>query len=402
VTESARQPVYVFEGFRLDAQRRVLRGTDGEPIPLTPRLFDSLLYFVERAGQLLTKEQLLEDLWPKVIVEEHNLNKTVSELRRVLGEKPGQHRFIVTKPGRGYRFVADVAIESRAALDASAAEPEQSLGKSHNPAPPVKRRALARWSKPALSAIGLSAAAAVFIALQTDFGDGSASAVRSPQPIATAAEKSVAVLPFDDLSADGAQTWLADGLAEQILNSLAQLPELHVTARTSSFQFRDEARDVREIATRLGVANLLEGSVQSVDDKLRVTARLVRAQDGRQLWSNHYEGATDDLFVFQRDVAESVAVALDIVLDESRRTAMFASGTQDVEAFREYQEGWRIYGLVHAGQTQQTLWDANRHFERAMDLDPRFALAAVGRTDAFTHFLVQPPIPFVANSPYSH
>ena len=101
--------MYAFEGFRLDAQRRVLFGTDGQPIPLTPRLFDTLLYFVERAGQLLTKEQLLEALWPNVVVEEHNLNKTVSELRRVLGEKPGEHKFIVTKPGRGYRFVADVA-----------------------------------------------------------------------------------------------------------------------------------------------------------------------------------------------------------------------------------------------------------------------------------------------------
>lgn len=102
----------MFEGFRLDAQRRVLFGSDGQPIALTPRLLDMLLYFVERAGQLLTKEQLLEELWPNVVVEEHNLNKTVSELRRVLGEKPGEHRFIVTKPGRGYRFVAGVSLQA--------------------------------------------------------------------------------------------------------------------------------------------------------------------------------------------------------------------------------------------------------------------------------------------------
>jgi len=110
VTDAARQPIYVFDGFHLDAQRRVLRGADGQPIPLTPRLFDTLLYFVERAGQLLTKEQLMQALWPRVVVEEHNLNKTVSELRRVLGEKPGEHKFIVTKPGHGYRFVADVSV----------------------------------------------------------------------------------------------------------------------------------------------------------------------------------------------------------------------------------------------------------------------------------------------------
>jgi DNA-binding winged helix-turn-helix (wHTH) protein/Tol biopolymer transport system component len=104
--------MYVFEGFRLDAQRRVLSGPDGQPISLTPRVFDALLYFVERPGQLLTKDHLLENLWQNVVVEEHNLNKTVSELRRLLGEKPGEHKFIVTKPGRGYRFVADVSIET--------------------------------------------------------------------------------------------------------------------------------------------------------------------------------------------------------------------------------------------------------------------------------------------------
>jgi DNA-binding winged helix-turn-helix (wHTH) protein/Tol biopolymer transport system component len=102
----------VFEGFRLDGQRRVLFGADGELIPLTPRPFDALLYFVERPGQLLTKKQLLEAIWPRVVVEEQNLNKAISELRRALGEKPGEHRFFVTKPGHGYRFVAKVSIAS--------------------------------------------------------------------------------------------------------------------------------------------------------------------------------------------------------------------------------------------------------------------------------------------------
>jgi DNA-binding winged helix-turn-helix (wHTH) protein len=119
VNELVRHPVYAFEGFRLDAQRRLLFGPNRKPIVLTPRLFDALLYFVEHGDQLLTKEQLLEAIWPNVIVEEHNLNKTVSELRRLLGEKPGEHRFIVTKPGHGYRFVADVSMVP----SASAAEP---------------------------------------------------------------------------------------------------------------------------------------------------------------------------------------------------------------------------------------------------------------------------------------
>jgi TolB-like protein len=236
----------------------------------------------------------------------------------------------------------------------------------------------------------LVAAAIILVGIQVYLGGSRPAAI-----------KSVAVLPFVDLSADGEQTWLADGLAEEVLNSLTQLPELKVTARTSSFQFRNQTGDVREIAERLGVANVLEGSVQSAGDKLLVTAQLIRAADGFHLWSSDYTGTTSDLFTFQRDVAERVAVALDVVLDESRRTRMFASGTRNVEAFREYQEGWRIYNLVHSAQTQQTLWDANRHFERAMVLDPKFALGAVGRTDAFMHFLIQPRIAYVASSPWS-
>lgn len=115
MNESPRQPTYVFEGFRLDGQRRVLFGADGQLIPLTPRPFDALLYFVERPGQLLTKKQLLEAIWPRVVVEEQNLNKAISELRRALGEKPGEHKFFVTKPGHGYRFVAKVSIASELA-----------------------------------------------------------------------------------------------------------------------------------------------------------------------------------------------------------------------------------------------------------------------------------------------
>ena len=105
---SGEQPTYVLDGFRVDAQHRVLSRADGEVIPLPPKIFDTLLYLVEHPGQLLDKRALLDAIWPNVIVEENNLNQAVSALRRVLGENPAEHRFIVTEPGRGYRFVATV------------------------------------------------------------------------------------------------------------------------------------------------------------------------------------------------------------------------------------------------------------------------------------------------------
>ena len=155
MNESVRQPVYEFERFRLDAQRRVLFGADGHPISLTPRLFDMLLYLVEHAGQLLTKEQLLEALWPNVVVEEHNLNKTISELRRVLGEKPGEHRFIVTKAGRGYRFVAHVSITGdRETLPETPGTPTS--------AEPDRRRPTNLWRVGTIGVVALLATAVGF------------------------------------------------------------------------------------------------------------------------------------------------------------------------------------------------------------------------------------------------
>src|SRR6185503_19528415 len=185
---------------------------------------------------------------------------------------------IVTKAGRGYRFVAEVAIESRAA-EIGAREHEQSTTTLRN-------EAVGSKSKFVLAAIALAVAALVFGAIQAYLDGG--------EPVA--GEQSVAVLPFVDLSATGDQAWLADGLAEGILNALARLPELKVTARTSSFQFKERTTDIREIAALLGVTSVLEGSVQLVGENLRVTARLIRAADGFQLWSSTYDGTTSDLF----------------------------------------------------------------------------------------------------------
>jgi Tol biopolymer transport system component/DNA-binding winged helix-turn-helix (wHTH) protein len=176
VNETVRQPVYLFGGFRLDAQRRVLYGVDGETIALTPRLFDALLYFVERAGQLQTKEELLEALWSNVVVEEHNLNKTVSELRRVLGEQPGEHRFIVTKPGRGYRFVADVSIEPLSTTDS------RSVGRPSTPQIPAgnEREWRSRYGRFALGALIVTAALATTALLLRAPSSGPAIAASTP------------------------------------------------------------------------------------------------------------------------------------------------------------------------------------------------------------------------------
>lgn len=213
-------------------------------------------------------------------------------------------------------------------------------------------------------------------------------------PTAEAAEpddnKSVAVLPFDDMSPGKDQAWFSDGLTEEILNSLARLEEIRVTARNSSFQFKGRAVDVREVGRQLGVANVVEGSVRRAGDQLRITAQLIRTADGFHLWSNTYDRHLDDVFAVQLDIAENIARVLDVYLDASRRERMVASGTRDPAAFVHYMRGRAAYNEAHkiGVGTSDLLWQANVWFARALEADPGYALARFYHHDAFSHALM--------------
>ena len=204
-------------------------------------------------------------------------------------------------------------------------------------------------------------------------------------------DKSVAVLPFADLSELQDQEWFADGLTEEILNSLARLPELQVTARTSSFEFKNTNTDIGDIADKLGVAHVVEGSVRRIGNKLRVTAQLIRAHDGFHLWSETYDRSTEDLFDVQHDVAENIAASLDVILDEDMRNRMFSTGTRDVAAFEAYLKGRKLFAQAHARGTSAlvTLADANVFLEQAMALDPGFAQPAILHADRYAHRLLE-------------
>jgi TolB-like protein len=211
-------------------------------------------------------------------------------------------------------------------------------------------------------------------------------AVRTPED-----RKSIAVLPFDDLSPGRDQEWFSDGLTEEILNSLARLDEMQVTARNSSFQFKNRAVDVRAVGRQLGVANVLEGSVRRADDRLRITAQLIRVEDGFHLWSEAYDRQLEDVFAVQLDIAENIARVLDIYLDDARRERMWASGTRDPAAFLHYLRGRADYNRAHAIGVGESdlLWQANVWFERALEVDPGYALARFYHHDAFVHVLMR-------------
>ena len=195
---------------------------------------------------------------------------------------------------------------------------------------------------------------------------------------AGAAPKTIAVLPFADLSQAQDQEWFADGLAEEILNALVRVPDLSVAARTSSFAYKGTNKDISEIAAELGVAHVLEGSVRSSAERIRVTAQLIRASDGFHLWSENYDRDVAEMIGIQEDLARNIALALETTMDPQALEEMAQVGTDSVEAYREYLRGVQLEAEAFVlTEDPEEFERAYRHYERARVIDPEFAEAQV-------------------------
>jgi TolB-like protein/DNA-binding winged helix-turn-helix (wHTH) protein len=348
VTSKQAHLIYEFGEFRLDALRRVLAArADGSSLPVTGKNFDTLLLFVERAGQLLDKRTLMEALWPNVVVEESNLTQTIHTLRRLLGERPDDHRYIVTVPGRGYRFVAQVTTRI---LE----EPQ-----------PAKRRTLA-----ASAAAMVVLAGVAFWLLQ-----GSRHAERSA-PIEP--QLSIAVMPFVDMSEAHDQEYFAEGLSEEILNVLAQSTALRVTARTSSFAFKGRNVDIPTIAGALKVTHVLEGSVRKSGNRMRITAQLVDGVGSAHLWSQTYDRDLTDVFGIQDEIAAAVAESLQVTLTGNAQSRPVQ--TANATAFESYLQG--KYFFNRRGESD--LARAQDYFHQALQADPNYARAWAGLAGVYT------------------
>ena len=203
--------------------------------------------------------------------------------------------------------------------------------------------------------------------------------------------KSIAVLPFVNMSGEAENEFFSDGLSEEILNSLARIDGMQVVGRTSSFQFKGKNEDLRIIGEKLGVATVLEGSVRREGERARITAQLIRASDGIHLWSQTYDRTLKDTLAVQLDIAEQVAGALNVVLDDKQRAHMRQAGVKNVDAFIAYQKGWKLYIDAHR-KPDVNLIDglrlANVEFDKAIALEPDFSFAYFAETDLYEHILI--------------
>jgi TolB-like protein len=317
------QSTYEFAEFRLDARRRRLFfGVDAQPVPLTAKAFDTLLYMAGHPGRLLDKSTLMQVVWPNVVVDENNLNQIIMTLRRALGERRGEDRFIVTVPGRGYRFVADVRVAM--------------------PLPTPER-------------------------------------VVSAAPSASGRPLSIAVLPFANLTGDPEREYFSDGMAEELIHMLTRVPGLKVSARTSSFVYKGRNAHIRDIAKDLGVAAVLEGSVRSAGERVRVTAQLVDAQSGYHVWSRTFDRRFEDIFQLQDELAAAIVAALNGEQPAAPQPHAFsARPTADVEAYDLYLQGIAL----SAHRSERSIRDSISCFERAIARDAGFARALCAEAKA--------------------
>ena len=207
-----------------------------------------------------------------------------------------------------------------------------------------------------------------------------APAARAVVSAPAAPERSIAVLPFVNMSGDPKNEYFSDGLAETTLDMLAQVPDLKVIARTSSFAFKGKAQDMRQIGAALGAAHLLEGSVQQAGDTLRITVQLIKAADGTHLWSQHYDRPMVDLFKIQDEIASHVVQELAIALPAQQQQHLTQKRTENVAAYQEYLKGIALL----PGRKVAEMRVAAEHFERAIALDPNYARAYAAASNAYS------------------
>jgi len=203
-----------------------------------------------------------------------------------------------------------------------------------------------------------------------------------------AADNSLVVLTFKDLSHNGDQKWFCDGVTEELLNQLAAVPGLRLISRTTSFALSATDLPAKAIADSLRVSYILEGSIRKEEEMLKITVQLIRASDDSHIWSHAYDYKIDSIFKIQVDISRNVAQTLNLLLDPAVQERMSKLGTTNVDAYLQYLKGMELYGKAHQSDAFEHLIEANPYFERAIKLDPQFSQAYYVHADLYTHSLI--------------
>jgi DNA-binding winged helix-turn-helix (wHTH) protein/TolB-like protein/Tfp pilus assembly protein PilF len=340
---------YEFGDFALDiGQQCLVRRDTGQTTLLTGKVFETLVYFLEHAGETLDKDTLLRSIWPGVVVEENSLTQNVSTLRQMLGEARGENRYIATVARRGYRFVAKVTRRDELV------------------APKATRRKVM---------LGVTAATVLIavIAAITLFATASRPRDAAPLPART-----LAILPFKPLLPAERNESLELGMAESLISHLSQHSRQAISPLSSVRRYGGLDQDPIAAGRELGVDTVLDGSLQRSGDRLRVAVRLLRVADGQQLWAQSFDQDFTTIFNVQDIIATRVGQAVSVhwVGGGATRAVPY---TQDPEAYALYASGQ----FAWSRQNEPNLLRAVGFFEQAIARDPNYALAYAGLADSY-------------------
>jgi len=362
--------IYQFTGFRLEVQERLLL-RNGAAVSITPKIFDMLLLFLENPNRLLGKDEIMKTVWPDTHVDEATLTRTISELRKTLGQTPGEANFVQTVPKRGYRFIAPVETVFDPAPEV-AVTVEPVSPPSVAPAVPSNlqplRTNLWKFRPLAILSLLLIGALAVLAGVW-------AFQVTRTSPVT----QSVAVLPFKHLGNSGTDQFLELGIADSLITRLSSVPALNVRPTSAVRKYSDSEQDPAAIGRILKVDTVLDGSVQTMLDKIRVTLRLIRVRDAKPLWAATLDGDSRNLFSLQDSVSQQVAQALKLQLSPNEKDVFAKRSTDDRGAYGCYLKG----RFFLAKRTPEGYEKAIDYFQQATRLDPSYALAYAGLADVY-------------------
>lgn len=369
---------YEFGPFRINVTERLLQRGD-ELVPLSPKVFDTLLILVENHGHVVEKRELMELLWPDTYVEESSLTQNISLIRRALADSETDRHYIETIPKRGYRFIGDVAqinglpeevIRSSDGINESSQNDDTPTeGLSAVPQPEPQNRS--RRANLYLAAIAVCVLVAV-IALGYKLK-------RKTSTAEGLAGKSIAVLPFKTIGTSGESDLLGLGMADALIIRLSRLEELTVLPTGSIYKFTEQDKDAIAIGKQLGVDAVLDGTVQQQGESVRVTAQLIRLTDGKTVWSAKYDERQSNIFALQDSISEQLAASLVPEISASTKQSLAVKATASADAYQAYLMGVHFWTM----RTKENLTKAIEYLEQAVEKDPNYAQAHAILADAY-------------------
>jgi len=318
--------IYRFADCGLDTERRELQRA-GQVVPLEPQVFDLLVLFAERLDKVVSRDDLIKSVWGGRFVADTTIDSRIAAARRAIGDNGLLQALIRTVPRRGFRFVGTVSVE-----------------------PPAGR----------------------------------------PPARALPDLPSIAVLPFTNFGNDPRQEYFSDGITEDVITELSRYPELLVVARFSSFRYKGQSLDIRQVGRELGARYVLEGSVRREAGRIRISAQLIDAQTGTHRWGERYDRPNREVFAVQEAVAREVAAVLSVQVNRAEAQRVLNKPPATWEAYDNYMRAAAMYGAFLATRLVDELYDCRRLLERALSLDPLYARACAKLSETYTSAYIEP------------